>query len=136
MGVNIENLNALIAHMENAVPDEKFNMANIFTSVKSGSQVERYTHCKTAACIAGWAYVVAPVEARRRRTHWLSGHWRTAEKWLGLTATQADRLFSPSGYWHAEDYPRARAIAVLKHLRETGEVNWDRFPDYVKADAP
>lgn len=116
--MNIENLDKLITHLE-GLPDEKFDIA--FWYSRNGRMVFNYIECKTAACIAGWAAVLAGEEAA------MPPRW-AAMDWLGLSMRKSKGLFMPSGLDEPKNFPRARAIDVLKHLRETGEVDWDRFP--------
>lgn len=58
--------------------------------------------------------------------------WAGAHLWEILQPRLApddySRLISPPGYLHhSKRYTHARAVAVLKHYRDTGKVDWDRF---------
>jgi hypothetical protein len=143
--VHIENLDKLIAHMER-VPDELFDMSNwlALKDMPSGSWsssligartnalAQDQQPCGTACCIAGEAWFAMPKEDRM----WLSPDTprvsQSAEAWLGLTEDEAQHLFIPDSEasgWPLHALSREAAIAVLRHLRETGEVDWGRFED-------
>jgi hypothetical protein len=118
--LNRENLDRLIAALE-AAPDEKFEMRDWFSWDDHDDQDDDYDPtCATAACLAGWA-------------GWLSGLAGDPTKeiddyiaWLGIKpgSRADDELCTPD---YCREKTRLQAIAVLKHLRDTGEVNWSRF---------
>jgi len=68
-------------------------------------------HCGTVGCIAGWAREIfgeGPYDA------------------LDLEFWQADALYVPHGPTH--DIQPHHAAAVLRHLAETGKVDWTVQP--------
>ena len=72
--------------------------------------------CGTVACIGATAGIIFGLEDDEPRLL----------KKLGLRSDQRDKLFLPAidevGPWC--DITTARAVAVLRHLAETGEVDW------------
>jgi hypothetical protein len=69
--------------------------------------------CNTAGCIAGHALVAMPKKSLK-----ITGHWALidkAQKWLGLTDVQADRLFHKYGW--PTNYKEAYEIAF-----ESGDI--------------
>ena len=76
--------------------------------------------CGSAGCIVGFATI-----------RWFSGRslmWtydalRTAEC-LGITSEQARALFMPKGC-ELDRQTKQEAVATLRHLARTGEVNWE-----------
>jgi hypothetical protein len=91
--------------------------------------------CGTAACIAGYAYLALSLEEGRDFEDVLlrgarSGMYvaETAQDWLGLTDRQSDELFAPFHYSGA--IPPSAGVQVLKHLLETGEVDWEVVDGY------
>jgi len=119
--VNVENILKVADAIEkHSIPDLGFNMSYAFDAV--GPEDDRSGHsCGTVACIGGWTNVVLaksgnlPIAAAQRR--------------LELTDRQADALFYPLGYWRVDnDYTPSQAVAVLRHLAATGEVDWTIQP--------
>lgn len=98
-------------------------------------------YCGTACCLAGHCVTVMPVSDRVKalreselrdmetvtmleaRTY----EWCAGMQWLGLTPEQADDLFTPDT-WIIQRSKPEDAIATLKRLRETGEVDWGMRP--------
>ena len=89
--------------------------------------------CGTCACIAGhtihlWGRGIQPSDFKH-----------DARMLLGLEIDIADELFEPCDHmeaWYFQDDPddpafisSHRAARVLRHLAETGEVDWYRFPN-------
>lgn len=73
-------------------------------------------NCQTIACIAGWTQAVHKLPE--------SNFWaRDTREVLGLTHDEAHALFEPP-YWWEGKYTTAKAVAVLRHLAESGEVDW------------
>ena len=108
--MNTDHILKLAEHIEQLDPSEY-----------DQSQLE-HPRCGTPACIAGHAV-------------WLAGWWGRlptgfgaqidfAKDWLGLSQAERYALFSahPDGL---DDPPTAQdAAATLRHLAETGEVDW------------
>lgn len=104
--MNKERLELLADHIEK-LPPEKFDM---------------WQWCGTACCVAGHAISLAGIRPRHKdETPGL------AQKWLGLTMDQRTALFSPIGRLGAMSSPPKRAAAVVRHLKDTGKVEWERF---------
>ena len=97
----------------------------------------RSTGCGTAGCVAGWAFMVHYAgTTKQARGLALMPNWElAAAKLLGIDHTVATSLFYMSHcHWgqtgdfdtlHANVRKHA-AIFALEHLRDTGEVDWDR----------
>ena len=122
MTINTEAILGTAAMME-AAPDRLFDM----------SEYGR-PECGTPGCIAGWAIVYGD-----RKNEPLS--YLRACTILGLNVDQADDLFVPEEedacyradtvtFDGASDDPRFiskdRAVAQLRHLAATGEVDWSK----------
>lgn len=81
--------------------------------------------CGTVGCIAGHAVAHFELDGDPSPLPDLVGVSRRAAEILGLDFTTREDLFCPEGYSEApEMYPPAKAVAVLRHLAETGEVDW------------
>lgn len=115
-----------------ATPPERLDMTTYFCRVIDASTIvpgsaeavqESMTACGTAACIAGWAihtFKASPL---------VDGEYCpevVAAEILGLTTDDADSLFcmrnTDRGLWEAG---HAHAVAVLDHLIDDNEVDWD-----------
>lgn len=122
--MNRENILKVAQAIEDAAkPDAKpefgFNMAG-FRAIR-GYWPDRTGHdCGTTCCIAGWAAGTGgdgwQIEARARER-------------LGLTISEANRLFFAEDAegnisTDLEKVEPAHAVAVLRHLAETGVVDW------------
>jgi hypothetical protein len=127
--MNPERVLAVAAAIK-AAPAHKFNMKQYFLDLATGANICDSLHrvkieeCSTAACVAGWTNI-----ARGANGNW-SGP-STEALWLDLNIRQQNALFNPPG-WADETvtkkrFTKSRAVAVLKHLAETGVVRWDRF---------
>lgn len=101
-------------------------------SVILDADLKRLNDCGTSGCIAGWAGLVALEmgEIPQENDTWMD----FAERWLGLTEHQAERLFFawvvPD--WHSSSDPDRcwgmNAIEVAKLLREIADGEID-LPD-------
>jgi hypothetical protein len=79
--------------------------------------------CGTAMCIGGWAYTLSTGEPANTDRRY--GIRDIAADYLGLTIPDAGTLFYAEGAGQStDDITADRAIAVLEHLIETGEVDW------------
>lgn len=95
----------------------------------SGSfDMTMYRHeCGTPACIAGHAAALAGID----RTEG-PAIARAARDWLGLDEERGSELFWPenehANWWgltrRFQKVTRAHAGAVLRHLAETGRIDW------------
>lgn len=76
--------------------------------------------CGTAACVKGWWYLM---KGENPKISDLS-----AEHEMGLGELQAQRLFTPPG-WYSKpgSFTAPQAVSVLRHLAQTGDVAWYLF---------
>lgn len=104
--MNKERLEMLAAHLEK-LPNDEFNME---------------VWCGGPCCIAGHAAIMAGVhteiEANLVR--------QTAREWLGLEHREASRLFMPA-LDRAMMAKPPQAASVVRHLKDTGVVAWEKF---------
>jgi hypothetical protein len=143
---NIQNINRLIARLRlddgrhfkmldfMIVPEDDDALPlSIIDSPKS------IHTCNTAFCVAGWANAIAMRDRGINETlgdiyRGKVNDWDEAQDWLGLTNAQAADLFmlanSAISLGEFDKFPhdvrQRAAILVLEHLRESGEVDWDR----------
>lgn len=87
--------------------------------------------CSSAACIGGWANFIRMNESGTNidETYKLSDV-RAAGNWLGLSLAPALELCQahnrdPKVFPLLENITREHAIAVLEHLKSSGEVDWN-----------
>lgn len=110
------------------------------------SYPDRLDSCSTVACLAGWTYVVrypstTPEQLLRLSDDFYSGKQRTvltrAETFLELTDRESDDLFRPSGAGAWNKIEPSKAVAVLRHLAETGVIDWSiSSPDVKTGEQP
>ncbi len=128
--VNTENVMALAAFLEELPEhsDRHFDMNCWLVEDHHGDTEFGTDGCDTAGCIAGWAYVLAK-EAGMPEANFPNGALPseirfTATMFLGLGWSQSRALFLPDvvdlSKVSVED-----AIKVLRHLADTGEVDWE-----------
>lgn len=98
-------------------------------SANFGFNMEDYRHdCGTPSCIAGWATALAhglnegntPIEG--------SAHC-TAVAFLSINSQDGMELFQPRGI-HPDEWGNitpAHAAFTLRHLAETGKVDWSAY---------
>ena len=98
--------------------------------------VSTYQACNTAFCLAGWSNFIALQDEnlplnKMANFGSLVGNETTAADWLGINMNNAKFLFYMRSsiarqIFDAETAPARcmAAIAVLEHLRDTGEVDW------------
>ena len=80
--------------------------------------------CKTSACIAGY---VSALKCNKKDFHWADNHKVIATEWLGLDPNEAGDLFYGTGRPYPmslEDITAETAVVCLRHLAETGVVDW------------
>ena len=137
MNLRRENVLALADHVE-GLADSRYED-------REGFYMSTLKHkCGTPACIAGWAaWLSGDRGNKRRHARWFrgldgGGTLRAAREWLGLDSVShvSHDLFTPTatyseGYSFQVETPDAEghitprhAAAVLRHLAETGEVDW------------
>jgi hypothetical protein len=128
MPVNAENaLKVADAIEKRTVPHLGFNMNYMIAAAnndfaKDGLNVD---NCDTVACIAGWTNVLGG-------KRW-SATYSFAGDYLGLRPEQHDQLFYASNHPDADEGDEygplteispEQAVRTLRHLAETGEVDW------------
>lgn len=116
--MNVGNILKVADAIEQAsVPDLGFNM-NVWNARADTWGVTDLSghNCKTVACVGGWTCAVFGFHRH--------DDFEAADA-LGLTNQEAHLLFYPSGEAAYTATP-AQAAACLRHLAETGEVNWPR----------
>lgn len=92
-----------------------------------GFCMSNYVHnCGTPSCIAGWAAWLSHRKPKQMEDS-MALFWR-AQNYLDLSEDQADRLFLPYNYHCEDQYPPSQAAATLRHLAETGKVDWSVNP--------
>lgn len=100
-----------------------FDMSDYFECREDGSG-----HCGTAACIAGWAYIIDKFDGEvphRDDPPYLHYVSRDAALYLGLARIDADNLFlgfAPTG--EIMEVTAGQAVAVLRKLAEEGVIDW------------
>lgn len=122
--MNIGNINRLIATLEIAGNDERFKdygfSMNVWDSEVCEEDDTSGHNCGSAMCIGGYCNA-------------LSGHreesMSAAALFLGIyDHLDHDELFYPSSEdWGWDAFNKAtpeHAINVLKHLRDTGKIDW------------
>lgn len=127
--MNRENILAVADAIEkHSIPDLGFNMAAFYdTADEIGPDMSGH-RCGTTACIAGWAVAV--------RDGGLPPLGSVNEAIIDYVASAVSFLgLGPDKYG---DIPRdlmlitdpaitpSQAVSVLRHLAETGEVDWNR----------
>jgi len=123
--MNRENILAVADAIEkHSIPDLGFNMGNYVTTAGSSVTDNSGYGCGTVACIAGWCKAVR--DGKAPQPVWVDDfNWEKQASWLGLSVGEGERLFI---YYpgHGNDIQPSQAVSVLRHLAETGEVDWDR----------
>ena len=122
--MNVENiLKVADAIEQHSIPDLGFNMSHWFDKATPDVPDLSGHECGTIACIAGWASRVSGDQSENP-----DHTYEVAADFLGLGALTANNLFMPTNgfvslhQWNS--ITPAHAVAVLRHLAETGEVDW------------
>jgi hypothetical protein len=91
----------------------------------TGMRVVPKPECGTVGCIAGWAAYLLDIR------QYAGGQFsERARKWLGLSQTDADRMFVPRAYdpvdapFFMSKATTRDAVAMLDRFLATGEVKW------------
>jgi hypothetical protein len=126
--MNKENILKVADAIENATLAKEhgigFNMVSFYDD-ESGVGFDHTEYkCYTVACIAGWAAIMSGGhETVRSPTP--SDISKEAQNYLGLSLCEADDLFCASGTRvDMDDITSQDAVKVLRHLAETGDVDW------------
>jgi hypothetical protein len=129
----------LLAHMIEksiapvAQPDLHFNMG-AFCSPVAGylwddPEADYIPECGTIGCIAGWACLAFGETSHNPHHPGIGSVW--AGSLLDLGVGEAHRLFYPPDDVKYEEVTPTQAAIVLRHLVETGEVDWEGVLDLV-----
>ena len=102
-----------------------FNM-NYVREISASSEEDMTGHgCGTVSCIAGWTLAIDSDFKIDKKITPDDPLWKgAAAHLLGLDKEAAHNLFMAVGAADIEEVTPAEAIAVLRHLAETGEVDW------------
>lgn len=140
--VNRENVLRVADAIENhSIKWLGFNMQSYAASA-SRFAPDKLNGCGTVACLAGWTKaVLGNVRTERGLLAWERrvsrkdrGVAKDTAPLLGLDDDDASDLFHPDGWWQHENQTPAQAVAVLRHLAETGEVDWSIAPAPTKPE--
>jgi len=124
--MNKENvLKVADAIEQHSIPELGFNMNYGLVSRSDNIKDLSGYNCDTVACIAGWCNMLTKPDAR-------FSDFDAAREFLGLDPKAASELFYASSQWefeggdhtYLERITPSKAAVVLRHLAETGEVNW------------
>jgi hypothetical protein len=129
VSINVENiLKVADAIEQHSIPDLGFNMKNWFNEAGDGIVDNSGHNCGTVACIAGWtAYLAKGSEPTHAYWTYKDGHTsKIAREFLGLSRWEAGDLFEPGAVAAADwgSIKPSQAVAVIRHLAATGEVDW------------
>jgi hypothetical protein len=118
--MNRENILKVADAIEHAAkkrsrPKLGFNMGAWFGSPEEDGPDRTEHSCDTTACIGGWT-----------NTIFKNAEWdvHAAERSLGLSSEEGGDLFFPDVEIDLKDITPAHAVTVLRHLAETGKVDW------------
>lgn len=118
--MNKENITRLAGIIERAeLPELKLNMNVVYQS-------DERAGCGTAGCIIGWIAVLTKGKAHAEETAGVTLQ-DEADEFMG---EHFSGLFYPTelvGDW--SQITPAHTATVLRHLAETGEVDWRKFID-------
>lgn len=154
--MNRNRLMNLIDHIDSAVDDDHFDMANFMSRIippdgpgRSGyfslirySEPSDIIHCKTAGCIAGWTFMMMTEEERRVYEGRVIPECGdsligvTAKNYLELNDEQANVLFVPNtSRAFLRKITREHALAVLRNILTTSIIDWRAVlpPDLAKS---
>jgi hypothetical protein len=120
--MNAERIRALADYLEDLPPEGPTfdmnawfrNSSGVITNYASVAR-SQWQH-GTAACLAGHVVVLFD-DGDDGNSDWIP---LVAEHKLGLSSKQGWELFAPTRI----DRSRANAISTLRHLADTGEVQW------------
>lgn len=108
------------AHIEHVIEDITAERGGLSLAMR-----DYVSPCGTTACIAGFAALRAglPMRAMQAAVNEGTGGsviHRLARDYLGLTDAQANALF----YAYDDEDEAGQTLRTLRHLAETGEVDW------------
>ena len=106
------------------IKDRVLALANFVEESKTFDMRTPFHESGSPACLLGHAKALARVRG------W--DIYSPGGRLLGLNPQQIDKLYSPDGSFHFHSEPnqgnfitQPHAIACLRHLAETGEVDWE-----------
>jgi len=123
--MNVENiLRVADAIEQHSIPDLGFNMARWY----GDGEFDRSGHeCETVACIGGWAMHL--LSDRNVGAHDFDDVDHAA-RLLGINrATSTDLFYALGCLTSFDEITPSHAVAVLRHLAKTGEVDWSISPE-------
>jgi hypothetical protein len=145
--MNKQNILAVADAIEHATLAKEiglgFNMS-AYASADSANEYNRLNTehtCGTVACIAGWAVTMFEKDGTPREVALdpralvqlddtaigvVSEHAAAA---LGLSSSIASQLFAPDITGSYDDIEPERAVETLRHMAETGFVDWGDIAD-------
>lgn len=149
--MNIENINKVIEAIkaDREKPVSHFTMgsyASIIDFEARPGDVKGYQVCNTAMCIAGWANTIRMLDINDPRLKTDAyfdyvGNRFEAAHWLGISDEDAKHMFfmenkdaeNTGGQDALDAFDKSdrdarynAAIAVLEHLRDTGNADWQK----------
>ncbi len=84
-----------------------------------------YRNCGTPSCIAGWVHHWYGPEIPEKELWWNEGEAHDfARSFFGITEGKACCLFMPQELDSWSGVTPQHAASCLRHLAETGEVDW------------
>lgn len=120
--MNTERIFQVADAIERAIYGNKLGF-NMHATVEKSYPDHSGRGCGTVACIAGWARVI--MENGRIAPGGYGGVLDPAQHWLGLTASQAHRLFAPTNVsgdpYNATD---KQAVWLLRNFALNGNIDW------------
>lgn len=122
---NTENILKVADAIENhTIEGLGFNMGNFIGSADAAHADKTGHNCGTIACVAGWSYAVRNGGVKPEPVDVEDFKWEVDGEWFGLETQKANILFY--GYpGDGDSSPKPeKAVAVLRHLAATGEVDW------------
>lgn len=146
--MNINNIKIVRDHLKELVKSKRtrqFNMSHLVAYIDNNKEEDsafiamKEGACNTSACICGWAAVLLGTKEELAK-HEVYGNaiWSLGREKLGLTYGQAEELFAPwdidfieekypdERAWDVQKATPERAIKVLDHIIETGEIDWNK----------
>lgn len=131
--MNKQNILRLADALDNVELAKSHNIGFNMATFVSTFDIDRTEHdCGTVACIAGWAVAMFGHNGKPRASPLSAmklNNFPTPEehatRTLGLSYVTAQSLFYPGNPRYHQITPKV-AAATLRHLAETGVVDWDR----------
>jgi hypothetical protein len=106
-----------------SIPDLGFNMATYCTQNDRPDHDRSGHNCGTTACIGGWAIATEKSKDALLEMTYGPAIFDLARKILELDTELGKKLM----IYYTGSPTSVQAANCLRHLAETGEVDWDRF---------